>query len=305
MQPRPQTFSKDWDDGKIVELFDSETAKDSIEEGRLIWSSRVKRICDDTVVKRIMISRGETMPLPEISAQQFVSKHTKIPTPAVYKFFELEGYCYIVMQYIPGKRLSEVWDSETLSSKAQSSVASAIRNYIDQLRSATDTSYAYRNIPGPMVGETGSARNVRGPPWLTVERNIGSLETYDKLAKYCSFVLPRFPKIQPKPTDTPKLVFTHGDLSMHNILIDKEEKVWVVDWEYAGCYPPWFEYIGMLESSEPRDPDFETWSDSESEVAEADIAQMAKAAKIELETKMLESWRKYIPQMAGGDWLRL
>lgn len=40
------------------------------------------------------------------------------------------------------------------------------------------------------------------------------------------------------------LVFCHNDLSMHNIIVDLgtlEIKA-IIDWEYAGFYPPEFEF---------------------------------------------------------------
>lgn len=38
------------------------------------------------------------------------------------------------------------------------------------------------------------------------------------------------------------IVFTHGDLSRLNILVQGDEVVGIVDWETAGCYPEYWEY---------------------------------------------------------------
>lgn len=32
---------------------------------------------------------------------------------------------------------------------------------------------------------------------------------------------------------------------MHNILLDDDGQLWIVDWSGAGFYPVWFEYLGM------------------------------------------------------------
>jgi len=37
-------------------------------------------------------------------------------------------------------------------------------------------------------------------------------------------------------------VFSHGDLSSLNILVDGESVVGIVDWETAGWWPPYWEY---------------------------------------------------------------
>jgi len=33
---------------------------------------------------------------------------------------------------------------------------------------------------------------------------------------------------------------------MRNIMLGSDGRVWLVDWEYAGFYPRWFEYAGMM-----------------------------------------------------------
>jgi hypothetical protein len=51
------------------------------------------------------------------------------------------------------------------------------------------------------------------------------------------------------------LIFTHNDLSIFNILLDDNGQLWIVDWNCAGFYPTWFEYLGMRFGSryvEPR-----------------------------------------------------
>ncbi|KAG8411156.1 hypothetical protein J3459_016601 [Metarhizium acridum] len=40
-------------------------------------------------------------------------------------------------------------------------------------------------------------------------------------------------------------VFTHHDLSPRNIMLDPSGQLWLIDWDYAGFYPEFFEYAGM------------------------------------------------------------
>jgi len=42
------------------------------------------------------------------------------------------------------------------------------------------------------------------------------------------------------------LVFTHFDLSPRNLLLDERNRLWVIDFQFSGFYPQWFEYTGML-----------------------------------------------------------
>ncbi|KAJ3756645.1 hypothetical protein EV360DRAFT_71817 [Lentinula raphanica] len=39
------------------------------------------------------------------------------------------------------------------------------------------------------------------------------------------------------------LVLCHFDLHLRNIMLDKKNRVWLIDWAYAGAYPFWFEYV--------------------------------------------------------------
>jgi hypothetical protein len=32
---------------------------------------------------------------------------------------------------------------------------------------------------------------------------------------------------------------------MRHILLDDDGLLWIVDWNWAGFYPTWFEYLGM------------------------------------------------------------
>jgi len=40
----------------------------------------------------------------------------------------------------------------------------------------------------------------------------------------------------------PTLVFTHCDLNPSNILIRRDQIVGIIDWEFSGWYPPYWEY---------------------------------------------------------------
>ncbi|KAF3764149.1 hypothetical protein M406DRAFT_330500 [Cryphonectria parasitica EP155] len=58
-----------------------------------------------------------------------------------------------------------------------------------------------------------------------------------------------------KPVAVEPLVFTHHDLAPRNLMVDSSKNLWLVDWDYAGWYPPYFEYAGMHNFGPPT-----TWS---------------------------------------------
>ena len=46
--------------------------------------------------------------------------------------------------------------------------------------------------------------------------------------------------------DSLPLVLTHGDIGLHNVRLGTDGKVWVLDWDRAGVYPQWFEYVSIM-----------------------------------------------------------
>lgn len=46
-------------------------------------------------------------------------------------------------------------------------------------------------------------------------------------------------------------VFTHQDLVPRNMIVDENDKLWLVDWGRSGYYPPYMEYAGMLMTKMP------------------------------------------------------
>ncbi|KAI1262613.1 hypothetical protein F5Y18DRAFT_429831 [Xylariaceae sp. FL1019] len=47
------------------------------------------------------------------------------------------------------------------------------------------------------------------------------------------------------PVKPQRLVLTHHDLAPRNLMVDQAGDLWLVDWDYAGWYPPYFEHAGM------------------------------------------------------------
>jgi thiamine kinase-like enzyme len=42
------------------------------------------------------------------------------------------------------------------------------------------------------------------------------------------------------------LVLCHLDIHTHNVIVDKQGSLWLLDWEFAGGYPPYFEGLFMI-----------------------------------------------------------
>ncbi|KAK0666728.1 hypothetical protein QBC41DRAFT_375134 [Cercophora samala] len=50
----------------------------------------------------------------------------------------------------------------------------------------------------------------------------------------------------------PDMVFTHGDLAPRNIILEeKTNNLWLIDWDYSGYYPRYFEFAGIRNFTAP------------------------------------------------------
>ncbi|KAF9073107.1 hypothetical protein BDP27DRAFT_1319400 [Rhodocollybia butyracea] len=109
------------------------------------------------------------------------------------------------------------------------------------------------DMPGPFDG-TGLPLLCRGTQFPN--NGAGPLKIYHELIIWFDYQLyshqvrlyrawgllwksPKFP--QPVGSGNP-LVFCHNELNMRNIMLDDNNRVWLLDWEYSGAYPPWFDY---------------------------------------------------------------
>lgn len=87
-------------------------------------------------------------------------------------------------------------------------------------------------------------------------QGAGPFASYDELTSWFMHKLDVNRQIRGTPKEnlhfdsSLPLVLTHLDLHPHNILLDREGRVWLIDWEYAGFYPQWFEYVVMQDNWE-------------------------------------------------------
>lgn len=48
------------------------------------------------------------------------------------------------------------------------------------------------------------------------------------------------------------LVFTHNDLAPQNLMLDRAGQLWVLNWDFVGWYPGYFEYAAMQNFQVPH-----------------------------------------------------
>jgi Phosphotransferase enzyme family len=179
--------------------------------------------------------------LREVEAIKFINRHTSIPTPEIVDDAGTSGgaKAYFRMKHVPGESLRIAWSS--MNSTQQSAVVAELRGYITQLRSLTQQNPGW--IGSCSRGPTQDQRINNGVPFgpLTNERAFNDL-LLQPLEPYASPNL--LQSYRSSLLENHKIVFTHGDLSGDNILVDAEQGrvTAILDWATAGWMPEYWEY---------------------------------------------------------------
>jgi len=166
------------------------------------------------------------------------------------------------MERIRGEDLASAWKS--LSEESLGKILSQLQGMIQELRSLK---------PPPNTGVEscagGSLYDSRLPhgsprfgPFKTAQEfhrwlrgDVKATQLSDHVAKQEADDIKAMVALQDGQWPTP--VFSHCDLNPSNILIRGEEIVGIIDWEFGGWYPPYWEYtsawLGNITRSEWQD----------------------------------------------------
>ncbi|KAI5987222.1 kinase-like domain-containing protein [Pisolithus albus] len=192
---------------------------------------------------------------PEANAIRLVSSNTTIPVPRVQRVVKRTYGFLIVMDYIKGQTLAEVWP--TFSVWRKFFVGFTLRRYVRQLRrlkASPTTPPGPLSVQGPQICES--------PIFGQVQSTRGPFASYSEFStwfnKRCEMGLDarKLPEDHPsrkkKFDDSGPLVLTHQDINLQNIILGDDGRLWLVDWGWSGYYPPWFEFVATeIQAEEP------------------------------------------------------
>ncbi|KAF5244720.1 hypothetical protein FAUST_2237 [Fusarium austroamericanum] len=218
--------------------------------GRQNGSTSLVRIRDNFVMKYGV----EVKPI-EAQNMLYVAKHTSLVVPKVYAIYQGKVECgvitYILMQYMPGKTLKDLWPE--LDKTRKTSIAKTLRASFQQLRQLQHPGYFGDINGGPPLDDMftrtpAGVKNVTSPI-ATEEELINSfvrifdLETgawSNHKAKYYQHVLPTVLQSNNGP------VFTHNDFQRKNIIVQDDGTVVIIDWEFSSWLPVYWEYSNAM-----------------------------------------------------------
>ncbi|PYI29827.1 kinase-like protein [Aspergillus indologenus CBS 114.80] len=188
--------------------------------------------------------------LEEVLAMQ-VARQAGLPVPKVICYGEHADSPHapvsILMTRVPGKELGQVYT--TLSDEAKEAVARQLDQYLTCIRnwanpwgerricSIVGTPIRSVRVPNHLAGPFKSEQELndylRAPAWAG---GFSSEEAYHQ-------AMNRARKMDELPH---RIVFTHGDLKHHNIMVHEGRITGFLDWESAGWYPEYWEYTTAL-----------------------------------------------------------
>jgi hypothetical protein len=190
---------------------------------------------------------GPSIHLMESATMRYIAQQTSIPVPKVYCSFLHKNRAYIVMERIKGQPLARVW--KTLSQEARSNVIAQLQGMIRELR-ALKPPPTTLGVESCIGGSLYDSRLPHGTPrfgpfktiqdfhrWLRNDlatKQAGahlSAEEVDELEKM----------IAKQDGEWPPPVFTHCNLNPFNILLSAGKIIGIIDWEFSGWYPHYWE----------------------------------------------------------------
>ena len=149
--------------------------------------------------------QGNERLLNEAAAMQFVKENSDVPVPTLYCAFEDDNAIYLVMEYVAGVGM------DTLTRPQKRIVKRELLEHIATLHTLNSRSIG--GVSGYVI-----------PPYRVTCKSFRDDWTL-------------------RPSETKEFVFCHNDLSQQNVIVDPDTlKInAIVDWEYAGFYPRFFE----------------------------------------------------------------
>jgi Phosphotransferase enzyme family len=219
-----------------------------------LGSPREPSSCTVTLLSSGLIAKHCYLGHMEDEAQAMeVARQLGIRVPNVKRMVKAnDDDGIIIMEWIHGTVLEDLWAQ--IGWVMTIRLAFQLRYAVHRLRSLTSLT------AGSLF--TGECRSF----WLDDRYNLPAHSTPDAITCFIEFwnnFTPRRRK-SPEPTKSKSdkknylpplptsLVFTHHDLAPRNLLVDKQGHLWLLDWEYSGWYPVYFEYASMQNFNVPR-----------------------------------------------------
>lgn len=142
----------------------------------------------------------------EAESLRYIRRHTDIPVPTVYCDFEDDDAYYLVTEYVEGVAMSELQEDQKVT------VRKELEGHLEKLKALKSN-------------QLGGPSGIVIPPYRVFQHTE------------CD-------KWHLQTSGQEDYVFCHNDLSQQNVIVNPDTlKInAIIDWEYAGFYPAYFEW---------------------------------------------------------------
>lgn len=233
--------------GKSIECVSREEIMHAARTAPILHEQRGVAVA--RVHKDAMLKYGPDVHLSEARNMRLVMESTEVRLPILFDAWKVEDdnekIVYLLMQYIEGDVLDEKWPG--LNFHARQDIHSQINGFLRQLHTIQ------LPVPGPLGGDQS-----RGP--LFTDHGAGPFFSKEDLESWFDERLLVCQEFHRAPQTQPcfsgqfqNLVMCHMDIAARNLILDRQRRVWVLDWAYAGGYPVYFEEAVLRRIG---DPDF-------------------------------------------------
>jgi aminoglycoside phosphotransferase len=198
------------------------------------------------ISKHKIVKTGFRTHLTEGATLKYIAENTAIPVPRVYCSFLHKNRAYVVMERIQGDELPKAM--RTISKESLEGVFSQLRKILEELRALSPPGPGVESCVGGSLYDSRLPRgNPRFGPFKTIQdfhfwlrRDLKPEDLQDRERDQDVHDVLEMMNRQDGPWPPP--VFTHGDLNPFNILVREGKVVGIIDWEFSGWYPPYWEY---------------------------------------------------------------
>jgi aminoglycoside phosphotransferase (APT) family kinase protein len=214
------------------------------------------------VGQHFLVKYGPTVDQREGDTLLFIEQNLNIPAPRLYAMYrdESNGWVYIIMELLPGESLEKIWP--TLGESDKALITGKLRSIFTQMRDLPSPSFygdvCRRDLPNNLFWTEEKLPSISGPFQNEHNLNMGLVE---KLRMNAAGFKSRFNKADFYARNLSRSLhnhpptFSHSDVQKKNILVQeipakspgqvKDFEVGVVDWEAAGWYPSYWEYVSL------------------------------------------------------------
>ncbi|EFR04180.1 protein kinase subdomain-containing protein [Nannizzia gypsea CBS 118893] len=161
----------------------------------------------------------------EVANLEFVQENTTIPVPTIAKdWVQSDNRHFLLMERIPGETMDKLYHK--LSTEEMEGIAEQVAEFIQQLRP----------LQSPEICGIGGTPLHNGWVFLNNMEPAGPFSSDEELWDFMKDGLARLPT---------KAV----DLDPENIVIKDGKVTGILDWEFSGYYPVWWQYVAAGKGS--------------------------------------------------------